>query len=175
MNYFKISGISISCRFGKNGNIIKNNSSGLEIRNSTDTDFSSLLLRSVLSQNGTASSPSFSFQSENNTGLYLSATNNVSLSVNGTNSITVRENSTSNPTLTVHGTSSIALPSGNTASRPTATIAGQFRYNTSISSGSLEFRDATTWRILLDNINYTSYITSGGGSEDILYRFTHLV
>lgn len=175
MNYFNISGISVSCRFGKNGNIIKNNSSGLEIRNQTDTDFSNILLRSVLSQNGTSSSPSFSFQSENNTGIYLSGSNNLSLSVNGSNSITVRENSTSNPTLTVHGTSSIALPSGTTSSRPTSTIAGQFRYNSSISSGSLEFRDSTTWRILLDNVNYTSYITPSGGGSDILYRFTHLV
>ncbi|MCS7317488.1 MAG: hypothetical protein NZZ41_04090 [Candidatus Dojkabacteria bacterium] len=173
MNYFKVSGVSLSCRFGKNGNIIRNATSGLEIRNPTDTGYSNILFNASQANNGTASSPAYSFFSENNTGLFLQGVNQLSLSVDGNGSIIVRPPSTANPTLTITGTSSIQLPSGTTANRPTSTLAGQFRYNTSISSGSLEFRDSTQWRIILDNVNYTSYVTAG--QEDILYRFTHLV
>ena len=85
-------------RIQKNGPQLKNNSSILQIRNNTDTNYNALEADLLAVNLGSVSAPSLTFIGDSNTGIYSPAADNLSF-VKGGNEI-VRINSIGNIRLT---------------------------------------------------------------------------
>jgi hypothetical protein len=94
----------------------------------------------ILAGENSAAQPSYSFLSDQDTGLLRPNNDTLSLVTGGVERLTVRFDGN----IVVQGTGQVSLPSGNTSQRPIINQNGSIRHNT--DSGFVEARVRNTWR-----------------------------
>ncbi len=103
--------------------------------------------------NGAVGTPSFSFTTDTNTGLYNVGADAVGIAANGVNYLTIQAPGVANASAIFGGSAAVTLPSGATGTRPSTGVNGMIRYNT--DNGKFEAYQGGLWQDIL---------TAGGGA-----------
>ena len=117
----------------------------------------------ILAGENSVSQPSYSFLSDQDTGMFRPNNDTLSLVTGGVERVTVRFDGN----VVVQGTGQLSLPSGTVAQRPIINREGSIRHNQ--DSGFLETRVRNSWREIPTSLNapVAGNFLSWGGSDYI--------